>query len=226
MNYTLIRQREVQQGFFSQHQVTLFTIHLTIGQEHRNLAIISDYMEHTTSFVHCAQKLLVQYVKKNFPLVKKINYVRCVSTLSFRDIYIDCFSDGASAHFKNNSSMLNLVHHKGDFGLEACWTFAATGHGKGAGDGVGAVLKSTARRATLSKNFLLSTAKDFYTFSYKQQMETARSSDKIIPGIEVLFLDAKEVEQVKKTVLQVRSEQLRSSGKKIFFFDPTSIISI
>jgi hypothetical protein len=47
MNYTLMRQREVQQGFFSQHQVSLFTIHLTIGDEHRNLAIISNYMEHT-----------------------------------------------------------------------------------------------------------------------------------------------------------------------------------
>lgn len=76
MNYSLVRQREVQQGFFSQHQVTLFTIHLTIGQEQRNLAIISDYMEHTTVFVHCAQKILTQFIKKNFPLVKKINYVR------------------------------------------------------------------------------------------------------------------------------------------------------
>ena len=76
MNDTLIRQRELQQGFFSQHQVTLFTIHLTIGQEHRNLAIVSDYMEHTTAFVGCAEKLLVQFIKKNFPLVKKINYVR------------------------------------------------------------------------------------------------------------------------------------------------------
>ena len=76
MNYTLIRQREVQQGFFSQHQVTLFTIHLTIGKEQRNLAIISNYMEHTTAFVHCAQKILVEFIKKNFPLVKKINYVR------------------------------------------------------------------------------------------------------------------------------------------------------
>lgn len=76
MNYTLVRQREVQQGFFSQHQVTLFTIHLTIGKEQRNLAIISNYMEHTTTFVHCAQKILVQFIKKNFPLVKKINYVR------------------------------------------------------------------------------------------------------------------------------------------------------
>ena len=76
MNYTLIRQREVQQGFFSQHQATLFTIHVTIGQEHRNLAIISNYMEHTTAFVYCAQRILVQFIKKNFPLVKTINYLR------------------------------------------------------------------------------------------------------------------------------------------------------
>ena len=66
MNYTLVRQREVQQGFFSQHQVTLFTIHLTIGKEQRNLAIISDYMEHTTLFVHCAQKILARSIKKDF----------------------------------------------------------------------------------------------------------------------------------------------------------------
>jgi len=76
MNYTLIRQREVQQGFFSQHQVTIFTVHLTIGQEHRNLAIISDYMEHTTAFVYCAQRLIVEFIKNHFQLVKKINYVR------------------------------------------------------------------------------------------------------------------------------------------------------
>ena len=75
MNYTLVRQRKVQQGFFSQHHVTLFTIHLTIGKKQRNLAIISDYMEYTTVFVHCAQKILAQFIKKNFPLVKKINYV-------------------------------------------------------------------------------------------------------------------------------------------------------
>ena len=59
MNYTLVRQREVQQGFFSQHQATLFTSHLTVGQVQRNLAIVSNYMEDTTSFVYCAQQILV-----------------------------------------------------------------------------------------------------------------------------------------------------------------------
>ena len=78
MNFTLIRQREVQQGFFSQHQATLFTIHLTSGREQRNVAIISNYMEHTTSFVYCAQVILVRFIKKNFPLVTKISYVRYI----------------------------------------------------------------------------------------------------------------------------------------------------
>ena len=76
MNYTLLRQREVQQGFFSQNQATIFTVHFTIGQEHRNLAVISDHMEHSTAFVYCAQKLIVQFLKENYPSMKKINYLR------------------------------------------------------------------------------------------------------------------------------------------------------
>ena len=60
--------------------------------------------------------------------------------------FLTSFSDGASAHFKNNASILNLVHHRNDFGLDACWTFTVTGHSKGAGDGIGAALKFTARR--------------------------------------------------------------------------------
>ena len=76
MNYTLMRQREVQQGFFSYNQATLFTIHLTIGQEQRNIAIISNHTEHSTAFVYTAQNILVQFIKNNFPLVQKINYVR------------------------------------------------------------------------------------------------------------------------------------------------------
>ena len=76
MNYTIIWQREVQQGDFSQHQATIFTVHLTIGQEHRNLAIISDCMDNTTAFVYCTQRLVVQFIKDNYPMMKKINYLR------------------------------------------------------------------------------------------------------------------------------------------------------
>ena len=112
------------------------------------------------------------------------------------------FSDGACAHFKNNASMLNLVHHKTDFDLDACWTFTAAGHGKGAGDGIGAVLKSTTRRDIVSKNILLS----------------ARRSNKDIPFVHVFFLESDEVEEVKNSYLQTRSEKLRASGVKDFLF--------
>lgn len=64
MNYTLVRQREVQQGFFSQHQVTLFTIHLTIGKEQRNLAIISNYMEHNGIRTLCTKNSRSIYQEK------------------------------------------------------------------------------------------------------------------------------------------------------------------
>ncbi|CAF4947149.1 unnamed protein product, partial [Rotaria socialis] len=188
MNYALVHQHEVQQEFFSQHQVTLFTIHLTIGKEQRNVAIISDYMEHTTVFVHCAQKVLTQFIKKNFPLVRKINYV----------------SDGACAPFKNNASILNLIHHKIDFDLDACWTFTAAEHGKGAGDGIGAVRKYSARYATLSRNILMSNAKDFYEFTQKQQLETARRSNKDIPGVHGFFLESDEIEEAKNNYLKAR----------------------
>ena len=76
MNYNLIRQREVQQAFFSQKQASIFTIHITIGKEHRNIAIISNSIEHSITLVYCAQKVLADYLKKNMPSVKKIIYIR------------------------------------------------------------------------------------------------------------------------------------------------------
>ncbi len=98
--------------------------------------------------------------------------------------------------------------------MDACWTFTATGHGKGAGDGLGAVLKSTARRVTLAKNLLLSTPQDFYEFSRQHQLTTAETTDRATPGIHVFFVSAKEVEQMKQNVLNPRYERLKVSGKR------------
>jgi hypothetical protein len=102
--------------------------------------------------------------------------------------------------------------------LDACWTFTTTGHGKGAGDGLGAVLKSTARRVTLAKNLLLSAPKDFYEFSRQQQLTTAETMDRATPGIHVFFVSAEEVEQMKQNVLNPRYERLKISGKRYYLF--------
>lgn len=45
--------------------------------------------------------------------------------------------------------MMNLMHHAEDFGIEAEWFCHATAHGKGACDGVGAIVKREATRASL-----------------------------------------------------------------------------
>ena len=76
MNYTLIRQRESQQGCFSQRQLSVCTIYLTVGKEHCNIAIINDSMECNVTFVYCTQKMVVDYVKENILFVKNIIYVR------------------------------------------------------------------------------------------------------------------------------------------------------
>jgi len=75
-NYTIIRQREVQAAHWNNLQVTLFTVHIKAGTNHKNMVIISDYMRHDTAFVYCAQRLIVEFIKKHYPQVTKINYLR------------------------------------------------------------------------------------------------------------------------------------------------------
>lgn len=75
-NYTFLRQREVQAAHWNNQQATLFTVHIKLGNEHKNMVIISDYMRHDTAFVHCAQGLIVDFLRKNYPQVTNINYLR------------------------------------------------------------------------------------------------------------------------------------------------------
>lgn len=75
-NFSILRQREVQSYHWSNQQVTIFTVHLKIGSINKNLVLISDYMSHNTAFVYVAQEVVVNFVKKHFPSVAKINYLR------------------------------------------------------------------------------------------------------------------------------------------------------
>ena len=128
------------------------------------------------------------------------------------------FGDGASGHFKNTLNMLNLVNYKIDFDLDACWTFSATGHGKGDGDSIAVALKSTARRVTRASDMLLSTPRDFYEFSQQQQLKTVEAKDQPEPGVHLLFLEAEEVDQAKEDILEPRAEVIKATGNRYFFY--------
>jgi hypothetical protein len=75
-NFSFIIQKEIQSAYWNKKQATVFTVFMKIGDDHRNMVIISNYMAHDTTFVYCCQKLITMFIHENFPSVCKINYVR------------------------------------------------------------------------------------------------------------------------------------------------------
>ena len=53
-------------------------------------------LHHDTAMVYSIQKMFLNYIKKHFPKVKKVEY----------------FSDGCAAQYKNRYNFANLCMHK------------------------------------------------------------------------------------------------------------------
>ncbi|CAF4104405.1 unnamed protein product, partial [Rotaria sordida] len=196
-NFTIFHQREVQGYHWNNKQITIFTIHLKAGLINKNVVIISDYMSHNTIFVYVAQGLIVDFIKTNFPLVKKINYL----------------SDGASNHFKNNFNILNLTHHKDDFGLDACWTFSSTAHGKGPCDGLGASVKYAATRSIITSGTSICSAEEFFEFTIKFNHNAAKASTTNQPPIHAFYVNSITVERIYSEILKPRWEKLTKTHR-------------
>ena len=90
-------------------------------------------LQHDSIAVYEFHKILIEFLKSSFSVVKKIFY----------------FSDEARQQYKNYKNAINIVYHKADFNVEAEWHFFATAHGKGSCDGLGATVKRGAIRASL-----------------------------------------------------------------------------
>lgn len=135
-NYKYFVQDASQAFHFNNSQCTVFPVVYYYKKNselsHKSLIFLSDSTRHDTSAVYTIQNQLIPHIKKNV-CVKNIIYV----------------SDGAKQHFKNKYQMINLMNHKTDFGVQAEWHCHATAHGKGVSDGVGALFKREAARASL-----------------------------------------------------------------------------
>lgn len=84
-NFAFVIQQEVQSAFYYRQQATLFTVYMKVGSEHRNMVIVSDCLTHDNKFVHAAQQIIVQFIKKEYPNIPIIKYI----------------TDGAVSHFKS-----------------------------------------------------------------------------------------------------------------------------
>ncbi|CAF4054587.1 unnamed protein product, partial [Rotaria magnacalcarata] len=209
-NYALEVQNEVMSKHWSTAQAALFTIQIRTKIEIVNIVIVSNYLSHDTIFVSCGQRMICDYIRTFYPLITKIVYL----------------SDGCSAHLKNNFSMLNLIKHNEDYQYKAEWIFYSTSHGKGPVDGLGAVVKSAARRETMradgpQKSFL--TPVEFYKFlkqkfCSKPKNPTPNTSDVSTVDItdtekiQIWYLSETDINQHFDKYLSQRSETRPPTG--------------
>lgn len=136
-NYSYIAQDASQAFHFNNQQCTVFPAIYYYKEKselkHQSCIFLSDSVRHDTAAVYTIQKQLMPEIKKTVKNVKKIIYI----------------TDGAKQHFKNRFQMANLLNHKEDFDVDAEWHFCATAHGKSGYDGIGAIFKREAYRASL-----------------------------------------------------------------------------
>lgn len=93
------------------------------------------------------------------------------------------FSDGPSSQFKQKHTFTAATFLREEFSLEKLeWNFFASGHGKGAVDGIGGQLKSQCRRLLLETAPNIQTAEEFYDFVKSKQQ-----------AIKVLYLSSQSI---------------------------------
>ena len=131
-NYQYVIQDEVQSYHWNKEYCTLHPVSLYYicqGElKTESLCVLSDDNNHDTPFVHKCLQLVTSHIKNKLPQVTMIEY----------------FTDGCGGQYKNYKNFLNVCEHGSDFGLQACWNFFATSHGKGPCDGIGGTVKRLA----------------------------------------------------------------------------------
>ena len=187
-NYAFVYQDAVQGVHWSNTSCTLHPwVCYFLGQDgilktHTSL-IISDCLSHNTVAVYSFQENIIQQLKvklsKEGIELKKIKY----------------HTDGCAEQYKNLKNFKNLTEHQSDFGVEADWSFSATGHGKGPWDGLAGSAKREAALESLRRPSTdqIQTPSDFYKF-VKEKFKK----------VQVEFISEEKIQQVEKEVLSER----------------------
>lgn len=160
-NWSVVLPRAVQGFHWKNQMVSIFTCVATTQQKTYSFGVISDDIVHDTAHALFALSAIEEWLEENIPVFLELIYV----------------SDGAASHFKNRFQL----HEMAKRNEVTKWIFSATGHGKSACDGVGAVLKHQACLHNLRSSELetIGCAEDFF------RVVAAK-----VPGIVLLKCDA------------------------------------
>ena len=166
-----------------------------------SLCCLSNDLAHDTSFVWALQREVCNYIKSNYPQVKKIEY----------------FSDGCGGQYTNFKNFLNLAYHLEDFGLIAIWIFFASCHGKSNCDGVGAATKRKLRNQSLTvgpQDAILS-SQSAYNFLINA-----------MPSVTFFHIDKESIQDDKKKHEQRYTRAKTVNGTRSFHHFSSSAISL
>lgn len=138
-NYSCKYAHEVQSMHFggSRQNITIHTVVIYFRDEletkKKCFATLSESLDHTTPAVWAHLEPLLLWIRQNLPQVNTLHFL----------------SDSTCSQYRNKRMIYFLQYHLKDIfpGLNAfTWNYTESGHGKGAPDGVGGVLKRTADR--------------------------------------------------------------------------------
>lgn len=123
-NWSVVIPRAVQGYHWRNQQVSIFTCVVTTCKRTYSFAVISDDTCHDSSHALAALNLIQDWLDENAPIFTTAIFV----------------SDGAASHFKNRYQLHEFLEKT----HVTRWIFSATGHGKGAADGIGGLVKHLA----------------------------------------------------------------------------------
>lgn len=170
-NYEIVYQDEIQNAHWRHRQATIFTacVWVRVNNEIKpfSYAILSDDLTHSKT---CVWKFLRSIVSDIKARDKNIGVIHI-------------FSDGCAAQFKNRYNLYNVCSAVDDFGAKITWSFFATSHGKGAVDGIGAVVKRTLWTAVKARKVVLKTPKECFEFL----------QEKSFNGIKILYHSMEDI---------------------------------
>ena len=83
------------------------------------MVIISDCLTHDNKFVHAAQQIIVQFIKKEYPNIPIIKYITDGAVSHFKSELILSLKYDSWSIFLDRYNTCNLAHHYIDFNLRA-----------------------------------------------------------------------------------------------------------
>jgi hypothetical protein len=148
-NFSVPQQDQIQAAYYKPLSLSLFTCCTWFRGECQSYVIVSESLEH-----HKEQIL---------------PYVLRILEMSPEEVqHVNIWTDGPYSQFKNRfvahaiSCFVNNERFQPMLKLKSImWNFFATSHGKGAVDGIGAVVKTEMRKKILARKVSINCARDF-----------------------------------------------------------------